>query len=58
MPVVLRPRTYFLVDRGSKLIGLIAITASLRQLVGPLSPLLGLIGVAIGIATIFIEVDE
>jgi uncharacterized membrane protein YkgB len=58
MPVTLRPRTYFLVDRGSKLIGLIAIVVSLRQLVGPFSPLLGLIGVAIGIATIFIEVDE
>jgi uncharacterized membrane protein YkgB len=57
MPVSLRPRIYFLIDRVSKLVGLIGIVAALMGLVGPFSPLLGLLGLAIGVSTVFIETE-
>lgn len=55
MSVTLPPRTYFLVDRISKLLGLLGIVAGLVGFAGPLSPLLGLFGIVIGVATIFID---
>lgn len=55
MPVTLQPRIYFLVDRGSKLIGMLGIVAALVGVGGPFSPLLGLLGLAIGVSTVFID---
>jgi uncharacterized membrane protein YkgB len=57
MAVTLRPRIYFLIDRVSKLVGLIGIVAALMGLVGPFSLLLGLLGLAIGVSTVFIDTD-
>jgi uncharacterized membrane protein YkgB len=58
MSVALHPRTYFLVDRVAKLIGILGIVAALVGFAGPFSPLFGLVGLAIGVSTIFIDVDE
>jgi uncharacterized membrane protein YkgB len=58
MAVTLQPRTYFLVDRVSKLVGILCIVAALVGSVGPFSPLLGLLGLAIGVSTVFIDTIE
>lgn len=58
MSVALRPRTYFLVDRVSKLVALVLVVASLGGVAGSFSLFLGLLGLVIGMATIFIEVEE
>lgn len=55
MAVTLQPRTYFLVDRSSKLVGILGIVAALVGFGGPFSPLLGLLGLAIGVSTVFID---
>jgi len=57
MPVSIHPRTYLLVDRGTKLVGLVAIVAGLGGLAGSLSPWLVVAGLVLGVATVFVEVD-
>lgn len=54
MAVILQPRTYFLVDRVAKLVGILGIVAALAGY----SPLLGLLGIGIGVSTVFIETAE
>ena len=54
----LSPRTYLFVDRASKVAALALIVASLGGVGGALAPLLGILGVIVGIATIFIDVEE
>jgi hypothetical protein len=58
MSLTLAPRTYFVVDRVSKLAALVLLVASLQGIGGSLSPLLGLLGLVVGITTIFLEVEE
>lgn len=58
MAVSLDPRTYFLVDRLSKLVALVLVVVFLEGAAGSLGPVLGVLGVVIGIATVYIEVDE
>lgn len=55
MAITLRSRTYFLIDRGSKLVGILGIVAALVGVAGPFSPVLGLLGLAIGVSTVFID---
>jgi uncharacterized membrane protein YuzA (DUF378 family) len=57
MAVTLPPRTYFLVDWGSKLVGMVAIAAALQHLFGSLSVPVGVVGLLVGIATVFVEVE-
>jgi hypothetical protein len=60
MNFTLAPRTYFVVDRLSKLVALLLVVAGLGGVAGslPLSLVLGLLGLVVGIATIFVEVEE
>ncbi|HET7323200.1 MAG TPA: hypothetical protein VFJ06_02585 [Halococcus sp.] len=58
MSLTLRPRTYFVVDRVSKLVALLLIVASLGGVFGSFSVLFGVVGVVVGIATIFVDVEE
>ncbi|RJT08094.1 hypothetical protein [Halococcus sp. IIIV-5B] len=58
MAVSLDPRTYFLVDRLSKLVALVLVVVFLEGAAGSLGPVLGVLGLVIGIATVYIEVDE
>lgn len=56
--MALSPRTYFLLDRLSKLAALVLVAASLEGAAGSLSPYLGLVGIILGITTIFIDIEE
>ncbi|WP_423745773.1 hypothetical protein V5735_07415 (plasmid) [Haladaptatus sp. SPP-AMP-3] len=58
MAVTLSPRTYVLVDRGSKLVGIVAIVAALQHLFGSLSLPVGVAGLLVGVATVFVEVTD
>ncbi|MCO8244295.1 MULTISPECIES: hypothetical protein [unclassified Haladaptatus] len=57
MAVALPPRQYRVVDWGSKLVGIIALAAGLEHLFGSLSIPVAVLGLIIGIATVFIDVD-
>jgi hypothetical protein len=54
----LSPRAYLLLDRASKLVAIVLIAASLSGAGGPFAPFLAILGGVIGIATIFIDVEE
>ena len=56
--LTLPPRTYVVVDRGSKVVGLVLVGTGLADAVGSLSPLLALVGLVVGVATVFVGVDE
>lgn len=58
MVPTLSPRTYFFVDRASKLLALFLVVSALMGIAGSLSLLLGVVGIVVGIVTIFIEVEE
>lgn len=58
MPVTLQPRAYFLVDRVAKLAGITGIVAALVGFGGPFAPVLGLLGLAIGVSTVFIDTPK
>jgi len=54
----LSPRAYLVLDRASKLVAIVLIVASLSGAAGTFSPFFGILGVIVGIATIFIDVEE
>lgn len=54
----LSPRAYLLVDRVSKLAALVLIVAGLSGVGGAFAPFFAILGVIVGIATIFIDVEE
>jgi hypothetical protein len=56
--VPLTPRGYLWLDRLTKLAGLLAIVAALDGVAGPWSWLLGLVGLAVGTVTIFLDPPE
>lgn len=58
MTVSLPPRTYLAVDRGSKLVGLVAIAAGLQHLFGSFSVLIAVLGLLLGVATVFVDVRD
>lgn len=58
MAIALDPRTYFLVDRLSKLVALVLIVVFLEGSAGSIGPVLGVLGFLLGIATVYIEVEE
>lgn len=58
MDLTLDPRRYFLVDRLAKLLGLLAVVAGLAQVAGSFSLALVLLGLVIGVAPVFVEVEE
>ncbi|MFC7167098.1 hypothetical protein [Halospeciosus flavus] len=52
-------RVYFYLDRVSKLVGLLLLTLALLPDVLPeYSLVLGILGVLVGVATAFVDVDE
>jgi type IV secretory pathway VirB2 component (pilin) len=57
MPVALSPQQYFVVDWGSKLVGIVAIVAGLEHLFGSLSIPVAVVGLIVGIVTVFVDVD-
>lgn len=58
MTPTLTPRSYLTLDRATKLLGLLAVVAALDGAAGGLSPLLGLVGLALGVATVFVDPPE
>lgn len=58
MTRTLRPRTYLAVDRASKLLGLLLATAGLAGAAGTLSPILIVVGLGLGVATVFVDAAE
>lgn len=58
MAIALPPRQYFVVDWGSKLLGIIAIAAGLEHLFGSLSIPIAVLGLVVGISTIFVDVEN
>lgn len=58
MAVTLPPRTYFLVDWGSKLLGILAVAAALQHPFGSFSVPVGVVGLLVGIMTVFVEVEN
>ncbi|MBP2250213.1 hypothetical protein J2754_000510 [Halarchaeum solikamskense] len=55
----LSPRRYRAIDRLTKLLGLVLLTVALvpGTLHGPLKIACGLLGLALGVATVFVEPD-
>lgn len=53
MEIPLSPRAYRLVDGASKVVGLVAVTAALSGAAAPHSFLVGVLGVCVGVATVF-----
>ena len=55
----LSPRRYRVLDRVTKLLGLVLLTVALvpETLHGPLRIVCGLLGLALGVATVFVEPD-
>lgn len=53
----LSPRRYRLLDRVTKLLGLVLLTLALvpGALYGPLKIVCGVLGVALGVATVFLD---
>ncbi len=58
MAVALSPRQYSMVDRGSKLVGIVAIAAGLENMFGQFSIPIAVLGLIIGIATVFVDVEN
>lgn len=58
MALSVSPRTYRFLDGTTKSLGLVAVVAGLSHLAGRASPLLVLGGIAVGVATVFVDVDE
>ncbi len=58
MTVALSPQQYLVVDWGSKLVGIFAIAAGLEHFFGSLSIPIAVLGLIIGISTVFIDVDN
>jgi tRNA A37 threonylcarbamoyladenosine dehydratase len=58
MAFTLAPRTYFVVDRVSKLVALLLVVAGLGGVGGSLAPVLALVGFVVGMGTIFVEVEK
>lgn len=58
MTPTLSPRSYFIVDRASKLLALLLVVAALMGVAGSFSLFVGLAGLVIGITTIFVDVEE
>lgn len=51
----LTPGRYLLLDRVTKLAGLFALVVGLEGAAGALSPLAGLGGILLGVATVFVD---
>ena len=56
--LTLTPRSYLMLDRTTKLLGLLAVVAALDGAAGDFSLPLGLLGVALGVATVFVDPPE
>ena len=56
--LTLEPRTYILVDRVTKLLGVVGLTVALVNAAGPYSIPIGLLAVLSGVATVFIAPAE
>lgn len=54
----LPPRAYAAVDRGSKLLGLVLVTAALGGAAGDWALPVALLGVALGVGTVFVDVAD
>lgn len=54
----LPPRRYHLVDRVTKLVGILAIGAGLGHAFGALSIPVAALGLLVGVATVFVEVES
>ncbi|MFB6196490.1 MAG: hypothetical protein ABEI80_09990 [Haloplanus sp.] len=53
----LSSRTYFALDRATKLGGVCALAGGLAGAFGSLSPLAVVVGVIAGVATVFVDAD-
>lgn len=58
MRVPLSPHAFRLVDGASKVVGLVAVAAALNGAAAPHSPLVGVLGVAVGVSTVFLSPRE
>lgn len=58
MALTLSSRWYRSLDWGSKLLGVLAIAAGLQHAVGALSPLAILVGLGLGLTTVFVDIEE
>lgn len=56
--VSLPPKTYFAVDRGSKLLGLLLLTAALGGAAGDYTIPVAVLGLALGVLTVFVEPED
>lgn len=56
--VSLSPKTYFAVDRGSKLVGLLLLTAALGGAAGDYAGPVALVGIVVGLATVFVDPED
>jgi|GEM_PF-1405961 len=56
--VSLPPKTYFVVDRGSKLLGLVLLAAALGGAAGDYAVPVALLGVFFGVLTVFVEPED
>lgn len=54
----LSPRAYAAVDRGSKLLGLVLVTAALGGAAGDYALPVALLGIALGVGTVFVDVAD
>lgn len=56
--VSLTPRAYRALDAGSKLLGLLLLTAALGGAAGAYAIPVALLGLVIGLLTVFVDVEE
>lgn len=56
--LALSPRGYLLVDRGSKVVGLLVVGLGLAHAFGPASPIAIVGGIAVGVASVFVDVRD
>jgi len=54
----LSPRAYFALDRATKVVGLCAVAGGIAGAFGALSPLAIVVGLVVGVATVFVESGE
>ncbi|MFB6179818.1 MAG: hypothetical protein ABEI77_08850 [Halorientalis sp.] len=50
------PRTYRRLDRGAKLVGVVAVAIGLQDPTSSLAPWLVVCGIALGVSTVFLDV--
>lgn len=55
--MALSPRAYFALDRTTKFVGLCAVAGGIAGAFGPLSPLAIVVGLLVGVATVFVEAE-